>query len=135
MERGNPPGTSDTFANTGDAGPIEKVHKGMHVVDAAGDDIGRVEFVKMGDPQAATIGADADTRDGLAENFAEIFGWDGEPDLPPALAARLMRVGFIKIDSKGLFAKDRYVAADRIAGVSGDTVRLTVNKDDMAEES
>ena len=115
--------------------PIEQVHKGMKVVDAAGDEIGTVEIVKMGDPQAATLSGNADTWEGVGRGFANIFGWDSEPDLPPQLAAQLLRVGFIKIDAKGLFAKDRYVSADRIAGVSGDTVRLTVNKDDLAEES
>ena len=113
MERVNPPG------------PIEHVHEGMRVVDAAGDDIGTVAMVKMGDPQAATIGANADTWDNVGQDFANVFGWDAEPDLPPQLAAHLLRVGFIKIDTKGLFAKDRYVPADRVAGVSGDTVGLT----------
>jgi hypothetical protein len=135
MERGNPPSTSDTFANTGNKGPIEYVHKGMRVVDAVGDDIGTVDIVKMGDHQAATIQGEADTYDSMTDRLATVFGWDNEPDLPPQLAAHLLRVGFIKIDTKGLFSKNRYVAADHIAGVSGDTVRLTVNKDNMAEES
>jgi hypothetical protein len=116
-------------------GPIAQVHEGMDVVDASGDKIGTVEMVKMGDPQAPTIGAGADTYESMTDRSATVFGWDKEPDLPPQLAAHLLRVGFIKIDSTGLFAKDRYVAADRIASVSTDAIRLTVNKDDLAKES
>jgi hypothetical protein len=116
-------------------GPIAQVHEGMDVVDASGDKIGTVEMVKMGDPQAPTIGAGADTYESMTDRSATVFGWDKEPDLPPQLAAHLLRVGFIKIDSTGLFAKDRYVAADRIASVSTDAIRLTVNKDGLAKES
>jgi len=67
-------------------------------------------------------------------DFAEASGSDAEPDLPAPLAARLMRTGFIKIDAAGLFAGNRYVAADKVGGVSNDTVTLTIRKDELAEE-
>lgn len=118
-----------------DNGPIEYVHEGMDVVDASGDKIGTVSMVKMGDPQSPTIGAGPDTHQSIAQGSPQVFDWNAEPDVPPQLAAHLLRVGFIKVDTKGLFAKDRYVPADLIAGVSGNTVGLNVNKDDMAEES
>lgn len=49
-----------------------------------------------------------------------------EPDVPEELAARLLRLGNLKIDGPTLFERDRYVAADRVAGVEDDTVTLSV---------
>lgn len=134
--------------------PIGQVHKGMKVVDASGDDLGKVSDVKMGDPQAVT-----DTGE-----YPEGSGWDvglfgtvaggrgttaeaadpaavggpgnvgGEPDLPEPLAARLLREGYIKIDA-GLFGSDRYAPAWTIERVDGDTVHLSANKDDLPKAS
>lgn len=117
-----------------DLGPIERIREGMRVIDAAGGDIGAVEFVKMGDPGATTVGADAPRDGGFLQDIAGVFGFDSEPDLPDELRARLMRVGFIKIDGKGLTDSDRYVMADKIAGVSSDTVRLTLPKNRLTAE-
>jgi hypothetical protein len=93
-------------------GPIEQVHEGMRVVDADGDEVGTVELVKMGDPGAVTTeGQDT--------------GLD-EPYLPAPFADRLLRVGFLKVDRKGLFSRDVYVAATEIDRVDKDTVVLSV---------
>ena len=126
--------TQPDFMPPAAEGPIAQVHEGMNVIDASGDKIGTVEMIKMGDPQAATIDSDVPTGNWPGPGYRRFFSWDAEPDLPEPIAARLMRTGFIKIDAKGLFARDRYVSADRIASVSNDTVRLTVNKDDLAKE-
>ncbi len=126
--------TSRPSTDQAGLGPIERVREGMRVIDAAGDDIGAVEFVKMGDPGAATVGADAPRDGGFLQDIAGVFGFDSEPNLPDALRARLMRVGFIKIDGAGLTDTDRYVMADKIAGVASDTVRLTLPKNRLATE-
>jgi hypothetical protein len=95
-------------------GPIEKVYEGMRVVDANGEEVGKVEFVKLGDPQAASIqGQDEDLM----------------PALPPPFAERLLRIGYALVDRKGLFARDAYIAATDIERVEGDTVYLNVPKD------
>ena len=93
-------------------GPIEQVHEGMRVVDADGNKVGTVELVKMGDPEAVTTeGQDT--------------GLD-EPNLPPPFADRLLRIGFLKVDRKGLFARDVYVASTEIDRVDNDTVVLSL---------
>jgi hypothetical protein len=98
----------------GRIGPIEKVFEGMRVVDSAGNEVGKVEFVKMGDPEAVSI-----------------TGQDRElmPDLPSPFATRLLRVGYVKVDRKGLFARDAYVAASEIDRVEDNTVYLNIPKD------
>ena len=86
-------------------GPIEKVFEGMRVVDANGKEIGKVEFVKMGDPDAVTTkGEDEALRPNVLQPFAD----------------RLLRIGYIKVDRRGLFARDVYAAATEIDRVEDD---------------
>ena len=126
----------DSGSAGGGQGLIEQVREGMRVIDSAGEEIGTVEFVRMGDPDAVTIeGAGEDSGGpGLLGGVAAVFGFNDEPDLPGTLRRRLLHLGFVKVDGQELFGKDRYVRADRIDEVSGDTVRLSVRKGQMAEE-
>jgi hypothetical protein len=100
-------------------GPIEKVVEGMRVVDADGDEVGKVEFVKMGDPEAVTI---------EGQDLGAL------PKLPRELAERLLRTGYLRVDRKGFLAKDAYVSATDIDRVVGDTVHLDVDKDMLLTE-
>ncbi|GAB3887631.1 general stress protein [Terrabacter terrigena] len=95
-------------------GPIEKVYEGMAVVDVNGEEVGKVEFVKLGDPQAISI---------------QDEGPDVMPDVPRPFAERLLLTGFLKVDRKGLFARDAYVSATEVDVVEDGTVRLNVSKD------
>ena len=101
-------------------GPISQVVEGMRVFDAAGKEVGKVEFVKLGDPEAiTTLGEETD---------------NGEPRVVGELRERLLRLGFIKVDRNGLLKSDAYVAADEIDGVQDGTVRLTVTDKEMLKE-
>jgi hypothetical protein len=51
--------------------------------------------------------------------------------VPEALRERLLRHGFIRIDSAGLFAADRYVLPGQIARVSGNRITLCVTRDEL----
>jgi len=106
----------------------------MRVVDANGEDLGEVKFVKMGNPEAVTTGDEADRDGGLVQDIAEAFGFEREPDVSPALRARLLRHGFIQIGRSGLGAQDLYVMAGDVAGVASDTVRLAVPRDQIPSE-
>jgi hypothetical protein len=115
-------------------GPIADVAPGMTVVDSNGAEVGKVEKVKMGDPEAVTTeGQDVGESEGVVRALADsVFG--AEPDVPGPLAARLLRIGYVKVDGKGLLQADRYVAADEIAEVADHTIRLTVPKDHLTKE-
>ena len=81
--------------------PIGRVHEGMHVVDSSGKDIGRVESVSMGDPQAATTAGNEERgRPGALGAVADAFGSEREPDVPEPLRSRLVREGYIKVDAE-----------------------------------
>jgi hypothetical protein len=69
------------------------------------------------------------------EDMAEAFGAEAEPTVAPAIRARLLRLGYFKIDGKGWIDTDRYVPSDKIADVSADTVRLSVTEDGLPEAS
>jgi hypothetical protein len=128
---------------------LEQVREGMKVVDASGEDIGRVDYVQMGDPEAVTTRGEGFTMRGAivagpgsatgapaASGSGPVIAapiWPIDdatgPDVPEPLRARLIREGYFRVDGPFLFGKDRYVQADMIAGVRGDTVMLRVNKD------
>jgi hypothetical protein len=110
----------------------------MTVYDRTGDKIGTVEHVSLG-----AVSEEADKRGGgpgtasspgesessLIGDFARaIFPAD---EVPEPLRQRLLRHGFMRIDSTGLFAADRYVMPDQIADVSEDRVMLRVTRDEL----
>jgi hypothetical protein len=47
----------------------------------------------------------------------------------------LLRVGFIKVERKGLLRGDRYVSATDVARVDGDAVHLSIRREALAAES
>ncbi len=112
---------------------IERVYEGMTVVDSAGKEIGKVTIVHIGDPEALTN--EGQYRD--ERPFIEYVALDQEPDVPEALRAGLIRLGYIKVEHSGPLGageKDHYVRADRIADVSGNRVTLTVPEAQLIDE-
>lgn len=119
---------------------LNQVHEEMRVYDSNGDEIGKVRKVFLGavSDEAHQRGGgpatapDPEMRDdSLFDNLAEAFSAD-DP-LPEALRGQLLRQGFIRIDTAGLFASDRYATPDQIESVSDDTVRLNLTKDELIE--
>ena len=81
----------------------------------------------------AGIGVPAVVATDNVDDASDIYG-DGEPNVDEPAFTRLSRVGFIKIDSKGWFASDRYAGADQVDRVAGETVYLSVGKDELLTE-
>ncbi|TCO42465.1 hypothetical protein EV646_11387 [Kribbella antiqua] len=125
---------TEPISGTGDDA-ITKVREDMRVVDQTGTELGRVELVKMGDADAVTTAGQQGEHPegGLVGVLGRLIG-GGEPDVPEPLAARLLRKGFVKVDSKGVLDRDIYVAADQIARVSGDDVHLNVSQQALIDE-
>ena len=116
-----PQGRMDS--DTVEGGPISRVEVGDRVVDSAGTEVGKVKFVKMGDPNAAT-----DEGQGTGE---PAILWFGDPydmgDVPEQAQHQLMRVGFVHIDIS--MARDKFAAAGQIERVEENTVYLNVTED------
>jgi hypothetical protein len=104
-----------------DTSILAHITPGMRVVDSAGEAVGTVEELKMGDPEAITSeGQDGGSGYPLADAVADTIS----PDLPASVRSRLLRTGYVKVDAKGLFARDFYVGADDVEAVEADVVRL-----------
>jgi hypothetical protein len=102
---------------------IEKVREGMHVVGPDGKKIGKVESLKMGDPDAVTADGQTDPETGglvgtLIGDFATTAS------LPRHSAERLLRIGYVRINRSGLFSGHAYVGSDKLDRVEGDTLWL-----------
>ena len=119
---------------------MERVRKGMHVIDVNGNNLGVVEDLKFGDTAAATSEGQNDLlgSSGGADRViaAPVQGFpivmesasSQHPDLaelPAEQAERLLRLGYIKVKTGHIFHGHRFFASDEIADISDDTVRLT----------
>ena len=111
----------EMYSDTVEGGPISRVMIGDRVVDSTGKDVGKVKFVKMGDPNAVTD-------EGQEDDSSGFFGLGGDDydmgDLPEQARHQLMRVGFIHIDVS--WADDRFASPNQIARVENNTVYLSV---------
>ena len=118
-----------------DTTAMARVQEGMHVVDAAGEDVGKVEYLQMGDPQAVTTeGNEHRPVDLVGEVVERALPEETEPDVPDPLRTELQRTGYLKIGGHGIGGKARYVSSEHVSQVSDDTVRLSVRKGDLAKE-
>lgn len=115
-------------------GSIATVAAGMRVIDAAGVGVGRVIGVELGDPNAVAA-QDPPDGDGILGDRVPHTEEGDEPEVPPDIAARLLRTGYLRIGAEGLRSDDLYVAADQIAGVAPDGVTLTVTRDRLTPRS
>lgn len=117
--------------------PLSRISEGMKVFDRLHNEIGTVDRVQMGDDDPSTVEVEArqpadlpEREDSLIDSIAEVFSPD---ELPEEVRERLLQQGFVRIDSSGLFAADRYVLPDQIMSVSGDTVTLNVSREELVK--
>src|SRR5215213_3515762 len=98
------------------------VREGMDVFDSKGDRVGSVRNLYMGagsekslaEGTGAATAPDPRMRDdSLLDDVARAFGADDE-DMPEVLRNRLLREGYIQIDTAGLFASDVYATPEHI---------------------
>lgn len=102
---------------------IEQVREGMHVVASDGQKVGKVEDLKMGDPEAITAEGQTDPETGGLVNTG-IAAFAETSKLPHHTAERLLRIGYIKVDKPGLLTGHAYFTADELDRVEDDTVWL-----------
>lgn len=117
---------------------LRQVREGMDVFDRDGDKLGSVDRVYFGATEeagrgAATPSTPGERQDSIFDNLAQaLFGNDAVPE---AARARMMQEGFVRIDSTGLFAADRYVLPQQIERVEGDRVYLNATRDDLIKHT
>jgi len=112
------------------------IHIGMTVYDSGHKPIGTVEDFKFSENEEAPAVQPADIdandrpirRDGVLDSIADAFA---DKEIPEPLRSRLLLEGYIRLDTKGILAKHRYVLPSQIASSSGDEIRLNVTKDEL----
>ncbi|HSM58581.1 MAG TPA: hypothetical protein VK879_20675 [Candidatus Sulfomarinibacteraceae bacterium] len=126
-----------------EGGVLTYVKEGMVVYDAEDEEIGEVETVYFGSQgveNEADVGpgtvATGDVReaaraDTWMHRLANLLELEPNTDIPESVAERLLRRGFIRIDSDRLLGADRFVMPDQIESVSEEGVYLNVNEDDL----
>ena len=110
-----------------------QVYEGMPVHDQAGDKIGTVEYVYLGEvseaPEDFGQREQTSTEGSLIEEFAKaILLTERVPDV---WRERLLSYGFIRINSSGFFTADRYAMPSQIATVADHRVMLCVNRNEL----
>ena len=119
----------EMYSDTIEGGPISQVQIGDRVVDSTGKEVGRVKFVKMGDPSAATTQGQWGADTGW-------FGFGGDfglGNLPEQAILQLMRVGFVHIDISR--ARDKFAGAGMIERVEGNTVYLKIPESNLITQT
>ena len=121
------PTTDSMMTDSAASRVIAQVREGMIVVDADGEEQGKVDYLKLGDPGAATVDTDAPVD---PEFLGTLFAVEAEPAVAEPHRSRLLRFGFVKVEGKGWFDTDRYLRAGMIVDVAETTVRLRVRKNE-----
>ncbi len=112
------------------------IHKGMTVYDSRHKAIGKIDDFKFSEnedePDVEPTDIDGGDRKDRSETIlsaiAEAFG--GE-EIPEPLRSRLLVEGYIRLDTKGLLARDRFILPSQIASAAGDEVTLNVDRDEL----
>ncbi|WP_405428316.1 hypothetical protein [Micromonospora sp. NBC_00617] len=111
---------------------ISRITTGMPVIDSAGTEVGTVDLVQRGDPNAVTVQTPTADPGSSLDELIEATAVE-EPDVPADLAARLLHTGYLKVSTDSAVGAV-YVPADRIAAVAEGRVRLTVGVADLPPE-
>lgn len=121
---------------------LKSIHNGMDVLDSKGDKIGTVDDVYFGADSdemqrhgagAATAPDPSIRKNDLVTNVARAV-FDDNDDLPEEMRQRLLNNGYIRLDTAGLFASDRYILPEQIARIQEDHVHLTAAKDELLKK-
>ncbi|MFI5926570.1 hypothetical protein ACIA3K_11330 [Micromonospora sp. NPDC051543] len=111
---------------------ISRITTGMPVIDVAGTEIGTVDLVQRGDPNAVTVQTPTADPGSSLDELIEATAVE-EPDVPADLAARLLHSGYLKVATESADGAV-YVPADRIGSVADGRVLLAVGVADLPRE-
>lgn len=117
---------------------LNLVQLDMPVYDVTNQEIGSVRRIylgaatetqrELGTGPATVAPADQLPGDSVVETLAEVFD---PTDVPQELVEKLRHAGYIRLDSHGLFAADRYILPEQIRAVTGGVVHLSVGYDQL----
>ena len=112
---------------------MTQIYEGMSVYDGAGEKVGTVKDVYLGAVSEAqderglgpaTVSTPGQQDTSLIDGFLKAFA--SPQPVPEPVRQRLLRHGFIRINTAGILTSDRYAMPDQIERVSDDRVFLRV---------
>lgn len=103
---------------------LSSVVEGMEVYDSDGARVGTIKACRLGEGTIKTSATDIVT---ISETLKEVIG---NKDLPTIMYSRLFDEGFACV-SRGFLRSDGIVFPNQIDEISGDTVYLSVNEEDL----
>jgi hypothetical protein len=110
----------------------DQIEVGMKVFDSELNEIGRVDGLKYPENaiapgvEPATPGLINREDETIVDAVAEAFGRE---EVPEPLRSQLLRDGYVHLDTKGLFASDRYILPEQIARMVAGGIQLNVTRD------
>jgi len=117
------------------AGILGQVKEGMEVYDNAGEQVGTVNFVRIGEEDPTNIEVEAATGDPrtppqnkILEEVARVLG--KMDNIPDEIKERMWRYGYVRIDM-GTLHSDRIALHTEVDRVADNRVRLSVNQDEL----
>ena len=102
------------------------VRKDMDVVDANGNNIGKVDDMYFGSPSAADQGS---RESSLIADLAHALV--GGNSIPEVLRQRLLHDGYIRVNGSGLFSGHMYLLPEQIDVVATNTVAVNVTREEL----
>jgi hypothetical protein len=107
----------------------------MKIFDSNGREVGKIEYVQMGDPEAVTTqGQELDMPGTVLDDFATAWGARDEPRIPTQFRQMALRLGFMKIDGRGFINDERYALASMIDQIEDGNVILSVPEEALFRE-
>ncbi len=117
---------------------LVEIHKGMKVFDRSRKQIGKVEDFHFGaneiDPEIEPSGLGPIDREGQGSFIATLGEVFTTGELPQELQERLLTEGYVKLDTQGLFAADRYILSEQIDSADADHLFLNVDRQALIED-
>ncbi len=114
-----------------------QIQTGMKVYDRNKDEIGTIEYVQFTDedpdspgPETATSTLDKTSADRNSFMDSIVRAVDGGDDLPDEVRQKLLRDGYIRIDT-GILKSDVFALPQQVSSVSSEKVYLEATRDEL----
>jgi hypothetical protein len=123
---------------------LTHIREGMDVYDGKDKKVGTVDVVYFGavsqEDDERGLGPQSVSRSDEPNEGTTVAGFafggvispvDDLGDVEEVLRKRMLREGFVKVDTSGLFSSDVFVLPDQIESISNEAIHLRVSQDKL----
>lgn len=119
---------------------LDHVKEGMKVYDANNQELGKVDFVYLGETSSEEVakGNVPQTAPAQQNGSETLMLWvqktAGKDELDPVLQKRLLYYGYAHVDVPGLLAHNRFIMPDQITQVTDKGIVLKATRKELIKE-